>query len=52
MVGLVMQCLEVDILELSESPCSGVGIFHTSMGLGWRMVKELALKLTLGIAER
>ena len=50
MAGLIIQVSDsldkVDILELSESPCPGVGIFHTSMGLGWRMVKELDLKLT------
>ena len=44
--------VEVDILELSESPWPGVGIFHTSTGLGWRMAKEFDLKLTLGMAER
>ena len=44
--------VDVDILELSESPCSGVDIFYTNMGLGRRMVKELDLKLTLGMAER
>ena len=35
--GLVMQAsgslVEVDILELSESPWPGVGSFHTRMGL-------------------
>ena len=36
--------VEVDILELSESPWPGVGIFHTGMGLGRQMVKELDLK--------
>ena len=41
-----------DILELSESSCSGVGICCTSMGLGQQMVKELDLKLTLGLTER
>ena len=53
--GLVLQVpgrlFEVDILELSESPRPGVGTFHTSKGLGRRMVKELDLKLALGIAE-
>ena len=34
----------MDILELSESPCSGVGICCTSTGLGRQMVKELDLK--------
>ena len=43
---------EVDSLELSEPPWPGVAIFHTSMGLGWRMVKELDMKLKLGMAER
>ena len=50
--GLVMQASgnqnEVDILELSMFPCHGVGICHTSIG----MVKDLDLKLTLGMAER
>ena len=40
---------ELDILELSES---GVGIFHTFMGLGRKMGKELDLKLTMGMNER
>ena len=44
--------VEVDILELSESPWPAVGIFHTSMRLGRQMVKELDLKLTLGMTER
>ena len=52
--GLVMQAsgnlVEVDILELSEFPWPGVGIFHASMGLGQRMVKELDVKLTQGIS--
>ena len=42
--------VEVDILELYESPWPGVGILHTSMGLGRWMVKELDLALTLGMA--
>ena len=46
---LVMQAfdklVELDALELSESSWPGVGNFHTSMGLGRRMVKELDLKL-------
>ena len=50
MVDLVMQAsgnlANVDILELSESTLPGVGIFHTIMGLGRQMVKELDLKLT------
>ena len=37
-----------DILELSEIPCHGVGIYHTSIGLGLMMVKELGMKLMLG----
>ena len=44
--------VDVDILELSESSCSDVDIFCTSMGLGRQMVKELDLKLTLGLTER
>ena len=56
MADLVMQpsgsLVEVHILELSESPSHGVGIFHTSMGLGQWMVKELDQILTLGMAER
>ena len=55
-VGLVMQAsgglVEVDILELSRFPCPGVGLCHTSIGLGRRRVKDLKLKLTLGMAER
>ena len=34
---------EVNILELSEFPRPGVGILHTSKGLGRGMVKELGL---------
>ena len=41
--------VEVDILEFL---CPGVGICHTSIGLELRMVKELDLKLTLGMTER
>ena len=41
-----------DNLELSESPCSGVDICCTSMGLGRQMVKRLDLKPTLGLTER
>ena len=44
--------VDVDIPELSESPWPGSGIFWTSMGLGRQIVKELDLKLTLGMAER
>ena len=42
----------MDILELSESPFSGVDIFCTSMELVQQMVNELDLKLTLGLIER
>ena len=53
--GLVMQAhrrlVEVDILALSESPWPGVGIFHTSMVLGRRKVKEIDLKLILGMTQ-
>ena len=41
--------VKVGILDHSESPF--VDIFHTSMGLGRLMVKELDLKLALGVAE-
>ena len=44
--------VEVDILELGEFLGPIVGIYHTSMGLVRRMVKELDLKLTLGMAGR
>ena len=44
--------VDVDIPELSESPWPGIDIFCTNMGLGRQIVKELDLKLTLGIAER
>ena len=44
--------VDVDIPELSESPWTGIVIFCTSMGLLRRKVKELDLKLTLGMAER
>ena len=44
--------VDVDIPELSESPWPGIDIFCTSMGLGRQIVKELDLKLTLGMAER
>ena len=43
--------VDVDIPKLSESPWSGIDIFCTSMVLGRRIVKELDLKLTLGMAE-
>ena len=61
MVCLVIQVsgspVEVNILELPmvpSLPCRGVGISHTSNGLGQRManVSILDLKLTLGMAER
>ena len=55
-VGLVMQVsrnqVEVVILEQSRFPCHGVGICHTSIGLMLMMLKEIDLKLTLGMAER
>ena len=44
--------VDVDFPELSESPWSGIDIFCTSMGLGRLIVKELDLKLTLGMAKR
>ena len=44
--------VDVDIPELSESPWPGLDIFWTSMRLGRQIVKELDLKLTLGMAER
>ena len=45
--------VDVEISKLSESPWPGIDIFcTTSMGLGRRIVKELDLKLTLGMAER
>ena len=44
--------IDVVIPKLSESPWPGINIFCTSMGLGQQMVKELDLKLTLGMAER
>ena len=43
---------DADIPELSESPWSGIDIFCASMVLGRRIVKELYLKMTLGMAER
>ena len=43
--------VDVDIPELSESPWPGLYILRTSMLLGRRRVKELDLKLTLGMAE-
>ena len=54
--GLVMQAsgciVDVDIPEQSESPWPGIDIFCACMGLGRTIVKELVLKLTLGMAER
>ena len=44
--------VEVDNLKMFESPWPGVGIFHTSMGMGQRMGKELDLKLTLRLGQR
>ena len=56
MVGIAMQAsdrlVEVDVLELSESPWPGVGICHTNMALGRQIVKELDMKLTLGLTRR
>ena len=43
--------VEMDILELSKFPCRRVGICHTSIGLVLVMMKEIDLKLTLGMAE-
>ena len=43
--------VDVDIPKLSESPWPGIDILCTSMGLGRQIVKELDLKLTLGMAE-
>ena len=43
--------VDVGIPELSESPLPGIDIFCTNMGLGRLIVKELDLKLTLGMAE-
>ena len=37
--------VDVDILELSESPWPGFDFFCTSMVLGRQMVKELDLKV-------
>ena len=42
----------MDILELSRFPCRGVSICHTSIELVLMMVKDIDLKLTLGMAER
>ena len=39
--------VEVDILKLSRFLCLGVGICHTSRGLGLMMVKKLDLRLTI-----
>ena len=54
--GLVIQAsdslVNVDIPKLSESPMPGIDIFCTRMGLGRQKVKELDLKLTLGMTER
>ena len=56
MAGLLIQAsgslVEVDLLQLSWFPCPGVDICYTSIGLGLMMVKELDLKLALGMAER
>ena len=54
--GLVIpasgRLVDVVIMELSESPWPGIDIFCTSIGLGRWIVKELDLKLTLGMAGR
>ena len=47
-----MGLVEVDILEQLRFPFRGVGICHTSIGLALMMVKEIYLKITLGMAER
>ena len=56
MASLVMQVsgslVEVDILELSRFPCPGVGICHTSIGLGIMIVDKKDLELTLEMTER
>ena len=44
--------VDVAIPKLSESPWPGIDIFFTSMGLGRQIVKELDLKLTLGMVDR
>ena len=44
--------VESDILEVLRFPCHDVGICHTSIGLGLRIVKALDPNLTLGMAER
>ena len=44
--------LNLDIWSCQRFPCPGVGIFHTSIKLGLRMVKELDLKLTRGMTGR
>ena len=46
----ICSLVEVDVLELSRFPCSGFDICYTSIGLGLMIVKELELKLTLGMA--
>ena len=43
--------VDVDIPELSESLWPSMDIFYSSMGLGRRIVKELDVKLTLGLTE-
>ena len=42
----------MNILKLSGFPCPGIGLCHSNIGRGLMMVKELDLKLTLGMAER
>ena len=44
--------VDVDIPALSRFPGPGVGICHNIIELGLMMVKELDIKLTLGMAER
>ena len=44
--------VDVDIPKLAEPPWPGIDIFCTSIELRWRIVKEIDLKLTLGMAER
>ena len=42
----------VDILDLSEVPWTLWGVYTPRSGLELRMVKELDLKLALGMNER
>ena len=43
--------VDVDVPKLSETPWPGIDTLCANMGLGWRIAKELDLKLTLGMAE-